>query len=182
MEPNGILIYGELENIGNLSPVVLELVSKAVSLKEKLQGEKIKVCVIGNDGDYTKVINQLKEYGADEVIIVKCDGLKCYDRYKYCEIFAEISKKYLPRIILIGATIQGKEVASYTATKLETGLTADCTNLDITDNKMLLSTRPTFGGQLTANILCKTFPQMATVQRNTFKPVKFENNDILVTY
>ena len=90
-------------------------------------------------------------------------------------IFYEIAKKHAPRIILTGATLQGKEIAANTAVRLNTGLTADCTELNIKDN-LLLSTRPTFGGQLIADILCKTFPQMATVQENIFSASQIENS------
>lgn len=174
MEPNGILIYGELNNNG-ISPVVLELLSKSAELKQKIWNQRIMVCLIGPRIKYDDIIYTLGEYGANEAVIVSDDKLKDYNISYYGEIFTKIAKKYPPRIILIGATNQGKEIASYCATKLETGLTADCTNLDISDDYLLLSTRPTFGGQLTADILCRTFPQMATVQQNTFVAVKTEN-------
>lgn len=174
MEPNGILIYGELNNNG-ISPIVFELLSKSVELKQKIWNQRIMVCLIGPRIKYDDIIYTLGEYGANEVVIVSDDKVKDYNISYYGEIFTKIAKKYPPRIILIGATNQGKEIASYCATKLETGLTADCTNLDISDDYLLLSTRPTFGGQLTADILCRTFPQMATVQQNTFVAVKTQN-------
>lgn len=175
MEPNGILIYGEMNENCGINPVVFELLTKAVELKQKIWNQRIMVCIVGGRMQYDCIVNQLGEYGADEVVIVSDDRLKDYNRNYYQEIFTQIAKKYPPRIILVGATTQGKEIAPYTATKLETGLTADCTNLDIGENNLLLSTRPTFGGQLTADILCKTFPQMATVQANTFKANKTWN-------
>ena len=175
MEPNGILIYGELNEDYSVNNVVLELLTKARELKEKIWNQRIMVCVIGKRINYEPIIQKLGEHGANEVILITDDRLKEYNKNYYSEIFTRIAKKYPPRIILVGATTQGKEIAAYTATKLETGLTADCTNLDIGENNLLLSTRPTFGGQLTADILCKTFPQMATVQANTFKATTCEN-------
>lgn len=175
MEPNGILIYAQTNKEGRIEPVVFELLSKARSLKEKLWNQRIMVCLIGERKNYDSIVNELGKYGADEVVIVSDDRLKDYNKIYHSEIFTQIAKKYPPRIILIGATPQGKEIAAYTSTKLETGLTADCTNLDIGENYLLLSTRPTFGGQMTADILCKTFPQMATVQQNIFQAVKTEN-------
>ena len=169
MEPNGILIYAQTDDDNRIEPVVKELLTKSRELKAKLDNQKIIACVIGERKNYDEIINELASYGADEVIIVNDDRLKEYNKSYYSEIFTQIAKKYPPRIILIGATVQGKDIAAYTSTKLETGLTADCTNLDIGENNLLLSTRPTFGGQLTADILCKTFPQMATVQQNIFK-------------
>ena len=74
-----------------------------------------------------------------------------------------------PEILLIGATNEGRDLAPRVASALHTGLTADCTGLDINEKGQLAATRPTFGGQLMATILCKTFPQMATVRPNVFK-------------
>lgn len=175
MEPNGILIYGELNEDLNVHNVVLELLTKARELKTKIWNQRIMVCIIGKRMNYEPIIQELGNHGANDVVLITDDRLAEYNNSYYGEIFTQIAKKYPPRIILIGATNQGKEIASYTATKLETGLTADCTNLDIGENNLLLSTRPTFGGQLTADILCKTFPQMATVQANTFKATTCEN-------
>lgn len=174
MEPQGILIYGEI-NENKIAPVVFELISKSKELKEKIWNQKIKVCVIGDNQDYTEITNELGSYGADEIIIIQDERLKNYNKNYHAEIFTQIAKEFPPRIILIGATTEGKEVSAYTATKLQTGLTADCTDLSIGEKDLLLSTRPTFGGQLMADILCKTFPQMATVQQNIFKAEKVEN-------
>lgn len=176
MEQNGILIYGELDDNYKIKPVVNQLITKARFLKEKLWNQRIMVCVIGPRINYDNIAFELGEYGADEVVIICDNRIKGYNNNFHPELFYKTALKYPPRIILIGATYQGKEIASYTATKLETGLTADCTNLDIGENNLLLSTRPTFGGQLTADILCKTFPQMATVQENIFKEEKIEHN------
>ena len=175
MEPNGILIYGELDEHCEVRPVVKQLLSKARQLKEKIWNQRIMVCVIGPRINYDRIMYQLGIYGADDVIIVCDNRIVRYDDNIYPEIFRRIAEKYPPRIILTGATVQGKAIASYTATKLETGLTADCTDININEYSMLVSTRPTFGGKLTANILCKTFPQMATVQENVFKAIKTDN-------
>lgn len=168
MEPNGILIYAELTNDFKIKTVVKELLTKACELKAKIWNQRIMTCIIGPRIQYDSITEELGKYGADEVIIVSDDRLGNYNTSYFGEIFTNIAKKYPPRIILIGATFQGKEIASYTSAKLNTGLTADCTNLNINDTNLLVSTRPTFGGQLTADIVCKTFPQMATVQEHTF--------------
>ena len=172
---NGILIFGELNKDYKIKPVVKELVTKARSLKEKIWNQRIMVCIIGPRTNYNDIVYELGRCGADDVVIVCDNRLTIYDNNYTPELFTQIAKKFPPRIILIGATNNGKEVASYTATKLETGLTADCTDLDIGEENLLLSTRPTFGGQLTADILCRTFPQMATVQENTFKITEIEH-------
>lgn len=181
MEPNGILIYGETDNNGKVAPVVFELVSKSVELQKKLWNQRIMVCIINKRMHFDETVKQLGEYGCNEVLIVNDDRLSDFENY-HSEIFTEVAKKYPPRIILIGATEKGKKVASYTATKLETGLTADCTNLDTNEYNLLLSTRPTFGGQLTADIVCSTFPQMATVQPNVFPKIKQNEVNINATY
>lgn len=175
MEDNGILIYCELTENYEIRPVVKQLISKAYSLREKIQNEKIKVCVIGARINYDEIIKELGSYGADEVIITSDDRLKNYDDNYFPEIFYQNVCQYKPKVIIIGATKEGKLIASYTASKINTGLTADCTNIDINENGRLLSTRPTFGGQLTADILCKTLPQMATIQENVFKEEKIEH-------
>lgn len=175
MEPNGILIYGEMQDDYTIAPVVLELLSKAAELKQGIWNQRVMVCLINKRMNYDFLIDTLGRYGADEVIVVNDDRLSKYDREYHSEIFTKIAEKYPPRMILIGATAKGKDIASYVATKLKTGLTADCTQLGIGEYNLLLSTRPTFGGQLTADILCDTFPQMATVQPNTFKAVERES-------
>lgn len=176
MEPNGILIYGELNNDYSIRSVVKQLVTKARDLKEKLWNQRIMVCIIGPRINYENIIYELGQYGADEVVIVCDNRITEYNHNYFPEVFTQIAQKYPPRAILVGATNQGKEIASYCATKLNTGLTADCTDLDIGENNLLLSTRPTFGGQLTADIFCKTFPQMATVQENIFKENRIEHS------
>jgi electron transfer flavoprotein alpha subunit len=83
-------------------------------------------------------------------------------------VVTEIVRKENPDILLFGATHIGRELAPVVTTELETGLTADCTGLDLVDNR-LSATRPTYGGKLNAAIFCKTFPQAATVRPNVFK-------------
>lgn len=175
-DENGILIFCELNNDGTIKPVVRELVSKARELKEKIWNQRIMVCIVGPRMNYDGIIYELGRNGADDVVIVCDNRLSNYDNNYTPELFTQIARKFPPRIILIGATTNGKELASYVATKLNTGLTADCTNLDIGENNLLLSTRPTFGGQLTADILCRTFPQMATVQEKTFKSTEIDHS------
>lgn len=175
MLPNGIMIYAQIDKNNRAEAVVKELLSKARDLKSKIWNQPVVACVIGGRIKYDELTEELASYGADEIIIVSDDRLKEYNKTYYSEIFVNIARQYPPRIILIGATVQGKDIAAYTSTKLETGLTADCSGLDIGDGNLLLSTRPTFGGKLTADILCRTFPQMATVQQNIFKAEKIEN-------
>jgi electron transfer flavoprotein alpha subunit len=97
------------------------------------------------------------------------EKLKDFDTNAYTKIISEAVKKYDPQIVLYGATHIGRDLAPRVARRLETGLTADCTGLDITDNNELLQTRPAFGGNLMAEILCKNMPQMSTVRPGVMK-------------
>lgn len=163
-----ILIVGELTPDNNVTPVTLQLTSKATELLQDLPNSKVKVLIIGGRICYDEIINNLSKAGADEVIIVNDDLLKDYNYARYNKVITEIFKNEITDIILFGATHQGRELAPVVATSLETGLTADCTGLDIRDGR-LSATRPTFGGKLNAAIYCKTLPQIATVRPNVFK-------------
>ena len=104
MEPNGILIYGELNEDCGISAVVTELLTKARELKEKIWNQKIMVCIIGPRMNYEKIIQTLGDYGADEVIIINDDRLNQFNNKYFGEIFTQLAQKYPPRIILAGAT------------------------------------------------------------------------------
>ena len=163
-----ILIVGELNQNNELVPVTLQLTSKANELTKDIQEAKIQVLVIGPRVSYDSIIEKLAKIGADEVIITNDDILKNYNAERYSKVVEEITRKENPEILLFGATRRGRELAPVVATALETGLTADCTGLDIVNNR-LSATRPTYGGKLNAAIFCKTFPQAATVRPNVFK-------------
>lgn len=162
-----ILIIGELTPDNNVTPVTLQLTTKAAELSQGTDA-KVKVLVIGPRINFDEIINKLSRVGADEVIIVNDEILKEYNTARYNRVITEIFKNEIADIMLFGATHQGRELAPVVATSLETGLTADCTELDIIDNR-LSAIRPTFGGKLNAAIYCKTLPQIATVRPNVFK-------------
>ena len=109
--------------------------------------------------------------GFDKVYIAENDRFTHYSTELYAKTAIDIIKEVKPDIILIGATTQGRDLAPRISTSLHTGLTADCTGLDINEKGQLMATRPTFGGQLMATILCKNTPQMATVRPKVFKPL-----------
>lgn len=168
MENTGILIYAELTRENEIAPVVLELVNKATELSKKLDDQKVMALVIGKRMDYNPIIQELSKAGVDKVIITNDDILTDYSTQFYTEVAINIIEQIKPSIMLIGATTQGRDLAPRISSKLSTGLTADCTMLDINDKGQLASTRPTFGGNLMATILCKTYPQMASVRPNVF--------------
>lgn len=172
-ENKGILIYAEITRDGNLAPVVLELANTAQELAQKLGGEEVSGLVITKTGNIEHIKNELKNNGFDKVYVVQDDRLSEYSNDFYTKIAIDLVKNIKPSIFLIGATTQGRDIAPRISSSLNTGLTADCTKLDINEKGMLASTRPTFGGNLMATILCKNFPQMASVRPKVLK--KAEN-------
>lgn len=168
-ENKGILIYAEITREGHLPSVVLELANTAQDLSAKLEGEEVSALVITKSGDIEHIKSELKNNGFDKVYIVQDDRLDTYSTDLYSKIAVDLIKDVKPSVMLIGATTQGRDIAPRISSNLNTGLTADCTNLDINEKGMLASTRPTFGGNLMATILCKNFPQMASVRPKVLK-------------
>lgn len=165
----GILIYAEVTREGELAPVVLELANTAQDLAQKLSGEEVSAVIITKTGDIEHIKSELKNNGFDKVYIAQDDRLTVYSTAFYSKIAIDLIKEIKPSIMLIGATTQGRDIAPRISSNLNTGLTADCTSLDINEKGMLASTRPTFGGNLMATILCKNFPQMASVRPKVLK-------------
>lgn len=166
MEDNKeILIYAELTRKGEIIPVVLELANAARGLSEKLGSVEVNALVIGSE---LKDSQPLRCF--DKVYVVKDERLKTYSTEYYSKIAIDLINDVKPQIVLIGATTQGRDLAPRISSALNTGLTADCTELDINEKGQLAATRPTFGGNLMATILCKNMPQMATVRPKVLKP------------
>lgn len=163
-----IFVYAEtIKNGGDLKfhTVVYELLCAAQDLASKYEGKLKVAAVVCLNEDFNTVKNSLYENGADKIYHIKNE--KITDYIGISKGITELCKEKQPEIFLIGATNLGRSIAPLISTALETGLTADCTKLEITnykDEKKLASTRPTFGGQLMATILCKNKPQMATVR------------------
>lgn len=168
MDNTGILIYAEITRDNKIAPVSLELAYKAFELSKKLDNQEVIALIVGGRMEYNDIIDQLSKAGVDKVLITNDEILKNYSTQLYTEVVFETIKQINPSIMLIGATTQGRDLAPRISSKLNTGLTADCTMLDINDKGQLASTRPTFGGNLMATILCKTYPQMASVRPNVF--------------
>ncbi len=165
----GILIYAEITREGGLAHVVLELANTAIELSKKLDNEEVSALIIAKTGDLEPIKSELKNNGFDKVYIIQDDRLNDYSTELYSKAAIELIKEIKPSIMLIGATTQGRDIAPRISSSLNTGLTADCTHLDINEKGMLASTRPTFGGNLMATILCKNFPQMASVRPKVLK-------------
>ncbi|MBR2525338.1 electron transfer flavoprotein subunit alpha/FixB family protein [bacterium] len=165
----GILIYAQTDRNGILQNVVLELANTAQNLSQKLDSCEVNAVLFSDGTNLEQNKEILSKNGFNKVFIAKSDVLKQYSTEYYSKIVIDLIKHTEPEIFLIGATTQGRELAPVVATSLNTGLTADCTNLDINEKGQLASTRPTFGGNLMATILCKNYPQMATVRPKVLK-------------
>lgn len=148
---------------GVIQKVSLELLGEAKRLAGMLKQEV--VAVILGDG-LSSLVRTPIEYGADEVIYVDHEILRIYTTEPYTKALTQIVEERQPEIFLYGATSIGRDLAPRVSARIHTGLTADCTSLEIDDEtNLLLMTRPAFGGNIMATILCQEHrPQMATVR------------------
>lgn len=158
----GMAVFIELDGDGG-SDVAWELVGKARELAEARQ-TKVIGFLLGSD--CKQVAQEAVAWGCDEVHLMEHTGLSQYFSASYGEALTQLVDRVRPEVLLMGATHQGRDLAGIVATRLNTGLTADCTELDIDeDSGLLLMTRPTFGGNIMATIYCeKHRPQMSTVR------------------
>ena len=165
-----VWVYAEIEG-GALQPVSLELTGKARKLADKL-GVAVGVVLPGNN--VAQAAEKLIVQGADTVYLVEDQALSDYRTDPYARVLVELIKKYRPQIVLFGATPVGRDLAPRVASATQSGLTADCTDLEISDvtekngtvhPNLLLQVRPAFGGNIVATIVnYDQWPQMATVR------------------
>lgn len=178
-EYKGILVFAE-QREGVLQNVGLELIGKGKELAANLNEKVIAVLLGHNIGNLT---NELIAYGADEVVVVDAKELKLYDTEAYAQAMTAIINDKKPEVVLIGATTIGRDLGPRVSSRIQTGLTADCTSLEVGENRELLMTRPAFGGNLMATIICPDHrPQMSTVRPGVMqKEVKDENRTGQIT-
>ncbi|HVN22731.1 MAG TPA: FAD-binding protein [Syntrophorhabdales bacterium] len=160
----GVWVYVEQMD-GKAEPVSWQLLGKGKELAQDLEVELAAV-VLGSNVEH--LADEAAEYGADKVYLVDTPVLKDYRAETHLRACVHLVGKYAPEVLLIGATGLGRDLAGGVATRLQTGLTADCTALAIDkQNRYLEQTRPAFGGNIMATILCeKARPQMASVRPN----------------
>jgi electron transfer flavoprotein alpha subunit len=171
---SGVMAFIEIENDG-VKQVGLEMLSAAKRLADKL-GESCSAVVLGADVEKTREI--LSDYGAEKIFYVQNEELITYNTEIYTNIIAGIISKYRPSIVLFGATHLGRDLAPRVAGRIDTGLTADCTGLELNKEGNLLQIRPTFGGDIMATIITPNHrPQMATVRPNVIKRIKQYRKD-----
>jgi electron transfer flavoprotein alpha subunit len=167
MEHKNLWVFIETDE-GQAKNVGYELLAPGRALADQL-GEKLVAVVLGSG--VRAVAQEAIHYGADQVILVEGEEYKNYNTDAATFAMCALIEKYAPSIVLYGATNNGRDLGPRVACKLETGLTADCTALDIDpETRLLMSTRPTFGGNLMATIACPDHrPQMSTVRPGVFK-------------
>ena len=172
-EYKGVYVFAQqVDNV--INNIAFELIGKGKDLADDL-GTEVTAVLVGSG--VKGLADQLAEYGADKVIVVDDPELKEYRTEPYAHAIASVIEKYKPEIFLVGATAIGRDLGPRVSARIHTGLTADCTQLDIGDfplvptpgkeqkHNQLLMTRPAFGGNTIATIACPDFrPQMATVR------------------
>ena len=165
-------VIAEQEN-GQLMNVTFELLGAAKELCAKLEEKCCAVLVTAAAGELPQ---QLIAAGADVVYVVEDAKYADYDTELYTDAICQLSKKYDPASIMFGATDDGRDLAPRVAARLHTGMCADCTALDVTDDKLVAWTRPALGGNICATIICDVNrPQMGTVRPKVFKPAELDN-------
>ncbi len=157
----GVWIFIE-QTEGEPAKVSWELLGKGRELAEAL-GVELSALVIGENVEH--LCSEAFAYGADKAYLVDAPVYKYYRTESYLKAVCHLVEKYHPEVILMGATGLGRDLAGAVATVVKTGLTADCTGLGIDDKRNLMQTRPAFGGNIMATIMCDKFrPQMSTVR------------------
>ncbi|QAT41197.1 electron transfer flavoprotein subunit alpha/FixB family protein [Clostridium sp. JN-9] len=163
----GVWVFAEQRD-GKLQKVSLELLGKGKDLADKL-GVQLTALLLGSQAD--DMAETLIAYGADKVIYADNPLLKHYTTDGYAKVICDLVNERKPEVILVGATFVGRDLGPRVSARLKTGLTADCTSLDVdSETKNLLMTRPAFGGNLMATIVCGDHrPQMSTVRPGVFE-------------
>ena len=179
-EYKGVYVFAQQVD-NEISGIALELLGKGKELAAKLETEVTAVLIGYN---VKNLADKLAEYGADKVILVDDPELETYRTEPYAHALASVIEKYKPEIVLVGATAIGRDLGPTVSARVKTGLTADCTVLEIGDfplnaipgqeqkHNQLLMTRPAFGGNTIATIACPdNRPQMATVRPGVMQKI-----------
>lgn len=177
----GIWFFAESRD-GKLCPVAFEMLNAALKLKKDL-GEDVAGVLIGNN--VKSLASEICVRGADKVYVVEDPLLENFQEETYAAAMAQLISKYKPNIVIAAATMMGRAFIPGVAARIRTGLTADCTDISIDpETKLLVQTRPTFGGNLMARIICKNHrPQMATIRPKMFEEAPVmdgKNGEIVV--
>ena len=165
-----VWVFGEQKN-GEAANVALELLGEGRKLADQLN---VQLAAVLMGENVEAAAKNLISYGADKVYLVDDPSLKNFNDESYADIFVQLISRYKPEIVLMGATTYGRSLAPRVSSRLNTGLTADCTKLEIDmEKRILLQTRPAFGGNLMATIICPNHrPQMSTVRPKVMKALE----------
>jgi electron transfer flavoprotein alpha subunit len=159
----GVWVFVE-QTEGEAARVSWELLGKGRELADAI-GVTLSAVVLGENVEH--LCHEAFAYGADQAYLMDAPVLKFYRTESYLRGVCHLINEHMPEIILMGATGLGRDLAGAVATVVKTGLTADCTGLAVDDKRNLMQTRPAFGGNIMATIMCDKFrPQMATVRPN----------------
>lgn len=170
-EYKGVYVFIE-QREGVIQNVALELLGEAKKLAGQMN-EKVYGILLGNN--IAAQAQGLMAYGADKVIVVDAPELEVYTTEPYTQAMCQILDIHKPDVVLIGASTLGRDLGPRVSARMETGLTADCTRLEVGEENELLMTRPAFGGNLMATIVCNDHrPQMATVRPGVMQLDKSE--------
>ncbi|MDK2808678.1 MAG: caffeyl-CoA reductase-Etf complex subunit CarE [Clostridiales bacterium] len=167
----GVWVFAE-QREGKLMPVVIELLGEGKKLALEVGCE---LCAIVCGSNISGLAEELFAYGADKVYVADHEALKNYTTDGYTKVIYEAITEYKPEIVLLGATHIGRDLGPCLAVRCNTGLTADCTKLEIDpEDKKIKQTRPAFGGNLMATIVCPNHrPQMSTVRPGVMEKASF---------
>lgn len=174
----GVWVFAE-QREGELQKVSLELLGEGRRQADKL-GVKLTALLLGSNIE--GLTKTLAEHGADEVLVADDKLLEHYTTEAYTKVICDLASERKPGILFVGATFIGRDLGPRVAARLNTGLTADCTSIDVeVENGDLLATRPAFGGNLMATIVCPDHrPQMATVRPGVFAKVESDGTNCKV--
>ena len=176
---NRVLTYIEVNN-GVVARVSKEIISHA---KQNFLQSRIDGIVLGDEQSIDSALFELKQLGLNKLYIIKDNLLDMTNAKVYANALSVFLENNQYDVLLMGATSDGRDIAPRLASKLDIGLTADCTGLEIDENANLLATRPTYGGQLMATIVSKTKPNFATVRPRAFKYLQQNcNNETEIEY
>jgi electron transfer flavoprotein alpha subunit len=170
----GVWVAGENHD-GKLANVAMELISEGRKLADQL-GEELCAVLVGKNVEH--LAKECYAYGADKVYLIEDDVYEKYQTATYAKAYTNLINEFKPSVCLYGASTQGRDLAARIAVRIGTGLTADCTELGIDpETKLLMQTRPAFGGNIMATILCPEHrPQMATVRPKVMKKAEADHS------
>jgi len=168
-EHKGVMIYAEVAE-GKLMAIATELLGCGRKLADDL-GEELSAVLVGNN--VSGLAQEVIAGGADKVYVVDDQQLKDYQTDPYTSVMAKVVEQVLPRILILGQTVIGRDLAPRLAFRLDTAATMDCLELAIDpDSKLMLQTKPVYGGNAQAVYTCQSYPQIATVRAKVMSPLE----------